>query len=96
MAQPLGGMNAALIVQGLEAGQNNQAIARETGAHRTTVRKMRRLLEEARGVEFICRCGQRADHRDPCEFRSNDPRQLKKERVEKFFRALQTATAFKK
>jgi transposase-like protein len=95
MAQPLGGMNAALIKQGLEAGQNNSAISRETGAHKNTVRKMRKLLEEARGVEFLCKCGQRADHRDLCEFRRG-PRQRLSERVENFFRTLRVAGALKR
>jgi hypothetical protein len=88
-------MNAALVVQGLEQGKSNLEISRETGTHRQTIAKMRELLEKARGVEFLCRCGQPATHLALCEFRRG-PRQRLQEKTEKFFRTLQAATALKK
>jgi len=69
MPMQLGGNNADLVVQGIERGLNNSAVSRLSGAHTSTVRKMRLLLEKSRGVEFLCECGKRADHREPCESR---------------------------
>jgi hypothetical protein len=98
---PLGGTNAALIVSQLEQGKNNSEISRATGAHKSTVRKVRLLLEKARGVEFLCQCGRRADHREPCDFRLTWMKRPAKRRpisssTTKFFQMLAASEAIKK
>ncbi len=50
-------------------GYSNRRVSRETGVHRDTIGKFRRALKEVYGIEFICECGRRSNHRGWCSVR---------------------------